>query len=101
MWYEIEPYVMPVAVVVTLVIIGRALIKARMQGKKSGCSHGCSLGCFGVICLVAMGSIISSLFSSKTLYSGGERRWYMQTLDVDGETFYWRCVRFYDQLAPC
>lgn len=91
MWYYLQIYVFPLVWVVMLVIIGRALIRARMQGKKSGCSHGCSLGCFGVICLVVVGSIISSLFSSKPLYSGGERRWYMQTLDVDGETFY--CVQ--------
>lgn len=88
MWYEIAPYVMPVAAVVALVIIGRALITLRLQGKKSGCTHGCSLGCFGVLCLVVLGSIISSLFGSKTLYSGGERRWYMHTYDIDGTTFY-------------
>ena len=88
MWIYLEPYVMPVTLVVVLIIIGRVLIKKRLQGKKSGCSHGCSLGCFGVICLVVIGGIISSFFGTKTLYCDGNRRWYMHTLDIDGETFY-------------
>lgn len=88
MWIYLEPYVMPVAAVVVLVIIGRALIKMRLQGKKNGCSHGCSLGCFGVICLVVLGGIISTFFSTKTLYCDGTRRWYMRTYHVDDTLFY-------------
>lgn len=88
MWYEIAPYVMPVAAVVALVIIGRALITMRLQGKKSGCSHGCSLGCFGVISILVVAVGVSSWLSKKTLYSGSDRHWYMKTYDIDGTTFY-------------
>lgn len=88
MWYYLLSYVTPLVWLVALAIIWRMLIKRRMHGKKSGCSHGCSLGCFGMLCLVVLGSIISSFFSKKTLYSGSDRHWYMETYDIDGTTFY-------------
>ena len=88
MWIYIEPYVMPLFVLVVLFVIGRVLIKSRLQGKKNGCSHGCSLGCLGVICLVVLGGIISTFFSTKTLYCDGTRRWYMRTYHVDDTLFY-------------
>lgn len=93
MWYNIVISVVPVAVLVLLACIVRAWIKARAQGKKTfgddlGCSPGCSYGCFGVLCLLVISVCVSSLFSTKTLYSSGERRWYMHTYDIDGTTFY-------------
>lgn len=88
MWYYLQSCVTPLVWVAVLVIIWRALIKQRMQGKKSGCSHGCSLGCFGVISLVVVAVGVCSWLSTKTLYNGGDRHWYMETYDIDGKTFY-------------
>ena len=84
MWIDLEPYVMPLMVLSVLFVLGRYLIQARRKGAKNGCS----LGCFGMICLFVIGGIISSFFSTKTLYCDGTRRWYMHTPDIDGVTFY-------------